>query len=47
MPDAPQKSALPKTIAIISKPGRPELSEVLPKLEKWLEEQNRGKPVGW
>ena len=39
MPDAPQKSALPKTIAIISKPGRPELSEVLPKLEKWLEER--------
>jgi len=38
MPDAPQKSALPKTVAIISKPDRPELSEVLPKLEKWLEE---------
>jgi NAD+ kinase len=39
MPDAPQKSTLPKTVAIISKPGRPELSEVLPKLEKWLEER--------
>lgn len=29
---------LQKTVAIISKPDRPELSEVLPKLEKWLEE---------
>jgi NAD+ kinase len=38
MPDAPQRSTLPKTVAIISKPERPELSEVLPKLEKWLEE---------
>lgn len=38
MPDAPQRSTLPKTVAIISKPDRPELSEVLPKLEKWLEE---------
>ena len=39
MPDAPQKSALPKTVAIISKPDRPELSEALPKLEKWLEDR--------
>ena len=38
MPDAPQRSTLQKTVAIISKPDRPELSEVLPKLEKWLEE---------
>ena len=38
MPDAPQRSSLPKIVAIISKPDRPELSEVLPKLEKWLEE---------
>jgi NAD+ kinase len=38
MPDAPQSSPLPKTVAIISKPDRPELSEVLPTLEKWLEE---------
>ncbi|MBZ5657678.1 MAG: NAD(+)/NADH kinase [Acidobacteriia bacterium] len=37
MPDAPQRSTLPKIVAIISKPDRPELSEVLPKLEKWLE----------
>ena len=26
-----------KTVAIISKPDRPELSEVLPALEKWLQ----------
>ena len=26
----------PKTVAIISKPGRPELAEILPALEKWL-----------
>jgi NAD+ kinase len=31
-----------KTIAIISKPGRAELSEVLPVLEKWLRERNYG-----
>jgi NAD+ kinase len=29
-----------KTIAIISKPGRPELSEILPPLEQWLQERN-------
>ena len=29
-----------RTIAIISKPGRPELSEILPPLEKWLQERN-------
>ena len=29
-----------KTVAIISKPGRPELSEVLPALEKWLQEHD-------
>jgi NAD+ kinase len=38
MPDAPQSLPLSKTVAIISKPDRPELSEVLPKLEKWLDE---------
>jgi len=38
MPDAQQRPALPKTVAIVSKPDRPELSEVLPQLEKWLEE---------
>jgi NAD+ kinase len=38
------KTAFPptrlKNIAIISKPGRPELSEVLPVLEKWLRHRN-------
>ena len=29
-----------KTVAVISKPGRPELSEVLPSLEKWLQLHN-------
>jgi NAD+ kinase len=29
-----------KTVAIISKPGRPELSEALPVLEKWLRQRN-------
>jgi len=29
-----------KTVAIISKPGRPELSEALPALEKWLQKRN-------
>jgi NAD+ kinase len=38
MPDAPQSSTLARIVAIISKPDRRELSEVLPKLEKWLEE---------
>ena len=38
MPDEPQRPTPPKIVAIISKPDRPELSEVLPKLEKWLEE---------
>ena len=36
MPEAPHNLTLPKTVAIISKPDRPELSEVLPALEKWL-----------
>lgn len=29
-----------KTVAIVSKPGRPELSELLPPLEKWLQRRN-------
>src|ERR1039458_3839064 len=29
-----------KTVAVISKPGRPELREVLPALEKWLQKRN-------
>jgi NAD+ kinase len=39
MPNS-SKSARQKTIAIISKPGRPELSDLLPALEKWLLERN-------
>ena len=38
--NARQSSTGPKTIAIISKPDRPELREVLPTLEKWLQKRN-------
>jgi NAD+ kinase len=37
MPEASHRSRPPKTVAIVSKPDRPELSEVLPALEKWLQ----------
>ena len=37
MPEASHNPAPQKTVAIISKPDRPELSEVLPVLEKWLQ----------
>jgi len=40
MPKSSQRSTRQKTVAIISKPGRPELSDVLPALEKWLEKHN-------
>jgi NAD+ kinase len=40
MPDSPLDQSRQKTVAIISKPGRPELSEVLPALEKWLQQRN-------
>ncbi|MBZ5663976.1 MAG: NAD(+)/NADH kinase [Acidobacteriia bacterium] len=40
MTKTPQSSARQKTVAIISKPDRPELREVLPPLEKWLKERN-------
>jgi NAD+ kinase len=40
MSESPQTSTRQKTVAIISKPGRPELSEVLPALEKWLRLRN-------
>ena len=36
MSEAPKSSTRPKTVAIISKPGRPELSSVLPRLHQWL-----------
>jgi len=40
MPESPQSAARQKTVAIISKPDRPELREVLPALEKWLQQRN-------
>ena len=40
MSNAPQSSARPKTVAIISKPERPELRDALPALEKWLQQRN-------
>ncbi len=39
MPELPQRPVEQKTVAIISKPGRPELAEVLPALEKWLQQR--------
>ena len=40
MSESPHIRACQKTVAIISKPGRPELSEVLPALERRLRERN-------
>src|ERR1700681_3976090 len=40
MPEPPQSSSRQKIVAIISKPDRPELSEALPALEKWLQQHN-------
>jgi NAD+ kinase len=40
MPKPSQGSTRKRTVAIISKPGRPELREVLPALEKWLLQHN-------
>ena len=37
-PKAPKPAQ--KTVAIISKPDRPELREALPALEKWLQQRN-------
>ncbi|MGA2003883.1 MAG: NAD(+)/NADH kinase [Terriglobales bacterium] len=36
MPESAHNLSRPKRVAILSKPDRPELSEVLPALEKWL-----------
>jgi NAD+ kinase len=36
MPDDPHKPSKLKTVAIVSKPERPELAEVLPALDQWL-----------
>ncbi|HXM10570.1 MAG TPA: NAD(+)/NADH kinase [Terriglobales bacterium] len=40
MPESHQNPSRQKTIAIISKPERPELREALPALEKWLLQRN-------
>jgi NAD+ kinase len=40
MPESPRNSTRQKVVAIISKPDRPELSEALPALEKWLKQHN-------
>ena len=40
MSEAPQSSFRPKTVAIISKPGRPELSGILPSLHQWLSQRS-------
>jgi NAD+ kinase len=40
MSKSAQSSSRQKTVAIVSKPDRPELSQVLPALEKWLEQRN-------
>jgi NAD+ kinase len=37
---SPSNPTRQKTVAIISKPGRPELAEALPVLEKWLRQRN-------
>jgi NAD+ kinase len=39
-PDPAQNTGRQKTVAIISKPDRPELADALPALEKWLEQHN-------
>jgi len=39
MPEASQNSGRPTSVAIISKPGRPELSDILPQLYQWLIER--------
>jgi NAD+ kinase len=40
MTKSPESSTRQRTIAIVSKPDRPELREVLPALEKWLQQHN-------
>ena len=40
MPESPATPTRLKTVAIISKPDRPELTEALPALEKWLHERD-------
>jgi len=40
MPDTPPRPARPKTVAILSKPDRSELAEMLPALDLWLRAHN-------
>jgi NAD+ kinase len=40
MTKPPESPTRQKTVAIVSKPDRPELREVLPALEKWLQQHN-------
>src|SRR3979490_2150744 len=40
MPIAPESTPRKKVVAIISKPDRPDLREVLPALEKWLQQRD-------
>lgn len=40
MHESPQSITRTKAVAIISKPDRPELSEALPQLEKWLQQRH-------
>jgi NAD+ kinase len=40
MSESAPSSTRQKTVAIVSKPDRPELAQVLPALEEWLEERN-------
>jgi NAD+ kinase len=39
MPDTAQSNSLQKVVALISKPGRPELADVLPPLDAWLKKR--------
>jgi NAD+ kinase len=39
MPESPSSTPRPKTVVVASKPDRPELSEVLPPLCRWLKER--------
>ena len=40
MSSAPEVKKRKKIIAIVSKPDRPDLTEVLPELERWLEQHD-------
>jgi NAD+ kinase len=40
MPDPSKAFTRPATVAVISKPGRPELSDILPQLHQWLTDRS-------